>query len=975
MGFAAGAVAQTTAQSGPAPTITVAPPLNLFAMRGPGARTINQGGPTGPSSPARSASPASFSSNSTTNLFATPPTYDLGTVPGAIVAADFNLDGKPDLAAANYWSNDVSVLINNGDGTFEPQVTYAVGTNPLSLAVGDFNRDGKPDLAVTNPQSGTLSVLLGNGDGTFRAAANYAAGTTPIWLAIGDLSGDGKLDLVVTNVENGSSELGVLLGNGDGTFQAIAEYPVSPSVGGLTLGDFNGDGKLDAAVVSGCDPGSISILLGNGDGTFQAPSAFAAGYCPGALEVGDFNGDGKLDLVAGDCGNTSTGVVLLFLGNGDGTFQPATSYSAGLNPGSTVVADFNGDGKLDVAVTNLNSSDLSVFFGNGDGTLQPAVSYASGGFAEGLAAADFNGDGILDLAVTNGSTDGFGVPGRVNDVSILFGQAGGAFEGVDIYLTGLGSYGVTVADFNGDGHPDFAVPVTYSGIVLVFINRGDGTFGPPAQFNAGYEPFTGIATGDFNGDGKLDLAIGNYDNSGSIAVLLGNGDGTFQNFVDTTVAGGALSLAAGDFNGDGKLDLAVGNYSGITVLLGNGDGTFRVGATYSDYPAYWLVSADFNGDGKLDLASVGDFSNIVTVRLGDGDGTFAEPATYSAGSSASALVVGDFNRDGKPDLAVSGGEGGSGSVSVLLGNGDGSFQSPVTYTAGYQTAAITVGDFNGDGIQDLAVPNSSLDFNVGVFLGNGDGTFQPQTTYNVGANLFYIASGDFNGDGSTDVVTTSQEGYADVLLSTGAMPAASLSSTSLNFGIVVVEATSAVQRVTLTNTGNASLSITNIAVTGADASDFLERNNCGTSVAAGASCSIAVQFRPRAAGTRTATVSITDNAAGSPQTVALTGKGNFLKVSPSSLNFGSEPVGSTSAPQTVIIANTAKSPQNLSIRVGGAEAGDFAQTNTCGSSVPGRASCTVSVTFTPTKTGTRSASLQVSSAGGVEMVALSGTGT
>jgi hypothetical protein len=250
--------------------------------------------------------------------------------------------------------------------SFQVAPTYAAGSGPSSVAVGDFNGDGKPDLAVTNRESNNVSVLLGNGDGTFQAAVNYGAGSGPVSVAVGDFNGDGKPDLAVANSDfsSGIGNVSVLMGKGDGTFQAAVNYAAGSHPGFVAVGDFNGDGKPDLAVTnqfsgdgSGSGSNNVSVLMGKGDGTFEAAVNYAAGSVPAFVAVGDFNGDGKPDLAVANGGSNNVSVLL---GKGDGTFQTAVNYAVGAYPALVALGDFNGDGKPDLAVANSGSNDVSV---------------------------------------------------------------------------------------------------------------------------------------------------------------------------------------------------------------------------------------------------------------------------------------------------------------------------------------------------------------------------------------------------------------------------------------------------------------------------------------------------------------------------------------------------------------------------------------------------------------------------------------
>jgi hypothetical protein len=329
--------------------------------------------------------------------FLPPVPYDVGgKFVAGVAVRDFNGDGKLDIATTNTDSHTVSVLLGNGDGTFQSAVDYDAGLHPSGLVVGHFHDPDILDLAVRNSSAKTVSVLLGNGDGTFQPPVAYSIGTSafPYGFAVGDLTGQGKLDIVTAN---GSStnhgSVSVLLGNGDGSFQATATYPL-PTDGDATtvaLGDFNGDGRLDIAAGSLT---GLNILLGNGDGTFQSAQVAASGALAWAsLDVGDLRQDGHRDLVAGGNG------LHVLLGNGDGTFQaPVTYLTSGI--GSVALADFNGDGVPDIVATHLPHT-LAILLGNGDGSFGAPQTYAVGPSPGTVAVGDFNGDDFPDLAVAN----------------------------------------------------------------------------------------------------------------------------------------------------------------------------------------------------------------------------------------------------------------------------------------------------------------------------------------------------------------------------------------------------------------------------------------------------------------------------------------------------------------------------------------------------------------------------------------------
>jgi hypothetical protein len=348
--------------------------------------------------------------------------------------------------------------------TFGSAVSYSTDPGPRALVAGDFNSDGKPDIAVASSSINYVSILVGKGDGTFQKANHYQVSASPTAIIAGDFNHDGKLDVVTANTN--ANNISVLFGNGDGTFQSAVNYAVERGPVALVAGDFNSDGDADIAVAIPSS-GSVSILLGNADGTFQKPVSYNVPLYVSTLAIGDFNNDGKIDLVTADSTTViGGGNVGVLLGNGNGTFQPVIKSPCGSLPYTVAAGDFNRDGKLDVAVGTQAPPSLKILFGNGDGSFKPpTISFRPGNTPTDIKAGDFNGDGKLDL-VSAGVFKG-------SNVQIFLGKGDGNFSDAGKLMDGVAALSLSVTDFNGDTRPDIAVVVNGE-VNVVLVNATPG---------------------------------------------------------------------------------------------------------------------------------------------------------------------------------------------------------------------------------------------------------------------------------------------------------------------------------------------------------------------------------------------------------------------------------------------------------------------------------------------------------------------
>ena len=594
-------------------------------------------------------------------LFPQPEAWVVGSGPYDLLSADLDGDSHPDLVTANYAGDTVSVLRNNGDGTFATQVEYAVGSNPCAVTLVGA------DLAVANQGDDTVSILPSNGDGTFAPQVTYPVGPVPTAIAGGDLNGDGLPDLAVTSYE--SHTVSILLRNADGTFAPQVTYAVGAEPVSAAIGDLDGDGHADLVVANyGVNGGgdTVSVLHNLGDGTFASQAVWPAGTRPTRVAIGDLDQDGDLDLAIANDGapGADRGAVSLLRNNGDGTFALRVYYPVGSSPSAVTIGDLDGPGAPgfpDLVVTNSGTEDIWLLRNDGYGLFAANGTYPVARVPTAAALGDFDGDGALDVAVTSFGTAS--KPG--NMINVLVSNGDGTFRAPETYGVGRGPRSLAVADLDGDGDPDLAVAnYTYDTVSLRW-NDGNGRFPIHDKYTVGDGPVS-VATADLNGDQAADLIVANYD-AGTVSVLLNNGYGLFVPPAAYAVGGGPRSVALGDLDGDGHADLVATNEYDDTasVLHNNGDGTFAPRVVYGvgDYPVAVTIG-DLDGDGYPDLVVANQFAGTVSLLANNGDGTFAGQVPFGVGNNPRMAAIGDLNGDDRPDLAVV--DWGDSNVLVLL---------------------------------------------------------------------------------------------------------------------------------------------------------------------------------------------------------------------------------------------------------------------------------------------------------------------
>ncbi len=754
------------------------------------------------------------------SLFGTKTDSTVGTTPKGVATGDFDKDGDLDYVVTNSGSANAYILLNNGSGVFSAGATLTTGTTPRGVVTGDFDKDGDIDIAVVNNGSNTLSVFLNTGAGAFAAPATPSTGasTSPVAVAIGDFDRDGDPDLAVT--APGTDVVVIMTNNGSGTFASAS----SPSVGAgcdpgsIVATDTDKDGDLD--LLANCTSFStLHKLTNNGSATFTDSSlSVGTGNFPSDLAAGDLDKDGDADFVAT---NSSTGKVYTFMNDGTGTYTVGTSYAIGTTPQGVSLGDVDKDGDLDIVATNSASTTVSILINLGNGTFLPKTDLTTGTTPWAVATGDFDKDGAADILVTNSGTTTASVflttilavsptasptltlyTGGTNDTlaiknadgtqqlrvdakgNLVLGSSAsvtyssnssttatnsGLFADKALYSTPASADGGAYGDFNNDGKMDMAVSGGATNMLSVFLGTGNGKFGTRADYTNGSVTGFHVTAIDINKDGDLDLAVTNRAAS-TISIFSNNGSGVFSFSSNPATGTNPEGVVAVDVDKDGDVDLVTANggagINTVSVLTNNGSGTFAVASSpAAGTSPEGITAGDFDKDGDPDLAVVDSGGSAVQLLTNNGSGTFSSGSALTTNTTPLYVTTADFDKDGDLDLAVTN-FGGSKTMSVFINNGSGSFAAKVDYTTGTDPAGITSADFNQDGYMDVAVSNYSST-SISIFIGTGTGTFATKADATFDDYAYGgLAAADFDNDGDPDLASGTENDNLAVIFNT-----------------------------------------------------------------------------------------------------------------------------------------------------------------------------------------------------------------
>ncbi|CAF2802312.1 unnamed protein product, partial [Rotaria sp. Silwood2] len=711
--------------------------------------------------------------------------YSTGSqsTPYSIALADFNRDNRSDVVIANTDFNEMRVLMGYGNGTFSKERTYPTGSEsqPYVVIVTDYNHDDQLDIIISCFRNGHILIFFGHGNGDFKLERTYSIGSdaNPYGLALADFNNDNQFEIVVTLWGNGY--VAILTEYYAVNFEKQIMYRIdyAPKPYSVAVGDFNKDNQSDIVLAnSGSDTINVRIGLGNGTFEKQIMYSVSTGLHPQYVNTADVDNDGILDIVTAD---TRSNCISVNLGYGNGSFKPPQRYFTGSGslPCSFVFVDLNNDTRLDIITTNEGTDNVAVFFGYNYATFYNQRVYrAIDNFGSRAAVVgNFNNDKYLDVAVVFYTTNNLGIflgdgNGSFNTPLIFSTTMNSnpySFADVMTFSTGTSSMpcSVAVADFTNDGLIDIVVTNIGTHDIGIFYGYGNGSFAEMVSHRIDDNYFAEVVRiADFNNDNQADIVVVN-SHANSIGILLGYGNGSFAKQVNCSTAYGTqpMWVALGDFNNDNKLDIVTANRddNSMSIFIGHGNGSFDDPETYpvgSGSRPLYVDIGDFNQDSILDIAIVNYGTNQISVHFGLGDATFLQGDLYSTGSGSqpNTLAVGDFNRDGQLDIVVA--NPGSDTIGVFLGSGTQPYARAKVRRPdiGSQPHFVTVGDFNNDGIFDVALANTGKN-NVGIFIRLPNEIFDDMVAYSVGVDSApsFLAVGDLNNDNHSDIVATNSK--------------------------------------------------------------------------------------------------------------------------------------------------------------------------------------------------------------------------